>query len=111
MSTLSMINDDIETRKFLKLGEFGIFTADQMQYMMNTLINSLSIMMDKYSSMKIKYFHGFASTIVFSMIGDSALVKGGILNYLRTLVNAIESYIHPSNTGDWTKPISKWFWH
>lgn len=107
MSTLSMINDDIETRKFLKLGEFGIFTADQMQYMMNTLINSLSIMMDKYSSMKIKYFHGFASTIVFSMIGDSALVKGGILNYLRTLVNAIESYIHPSNTGDWTKPISK----
>ena len=48
---------------------------------------------------------------LFSMIGDSALVKGGILNYLRTLVNAIESYIHPSNTGDWTKPISKWFWH
>ena len=68
MSTLSMINDDIETRSF-EVREFGIFTADQMRYMMNTLINSLSIMMDKYSSMKIKYFHGFASTIVFSMIG------------------------------------------
>ena len=78
-----------------------------MEFMINTLMNSLNIMFEKYSSMKLKYFHGFASAIAFSMIGDSALEDGGIVYYLRTLVNAIESYIHPSNTGDWTRPISK----
>ncbi|EMG49905.1 BLM10 Proteasome activator BLM10 [Candida maltosa Xu316] len=105
--SLSVLNDFPETRSFLKLGKFGLYTEDQMKFMVNTLTNSLSIMVEKYSSMKLKYFHGFASAIVYSMIGDSALEENGIIYYIRTLINAIESYIHPSNTGDWTRPISK----
>ncbi|EGW32869.1 uncharacterized protein SPAPADRAFT_150198 [Spathaspora passalidarum NRRL Y-27907] len=107
MSVLSHLNDNPSSMNYLKLGKFGLYTEEQMEFITNTLINSLSIMVEKYSSMKSKYFHGFASMIIFSMIGDSALEDGGILYYLRTLTNAIQSYIHPSNTGDWTRPISK----
>ncbi|RCK67339.1 Proteasome activator BLM10 [Candida viswanathii] len=107
MSALSALHDSAEVRGYLKLGKFGLYTESQMEFMINTLLNSLNIMVEKYSSMKLKYFHGFASAIAFSMIGDSALEERGIVHYIRTLVNAIESYIHPSNTGDWTRPISK----
>lgn len=107
MAAFSLLNDDPSSASYLKLGKFGLYTKDQMEFMVNTLINSLSIMDEKYSSMKTKYFHGFASAIIFSMTGDSALEEGGIIYYLKMLVNAIESYIHPSNTGDWTRPISK----
>ncbi|RLV92972.1 Proteasome activator BLM10 [Spathaspora sp. JA1] len=104
MSALTQLNED---NCSIKLGKFGIYTKEQMEFITNTLINSLSIMVEKYSSMKSKYFHGFASMIVFSMIGDSAAEDEGILYFLQTLTNAIQSYTHPSNTGDWTRPISK----
>ncbi|ABN66488.2 predicted protein [Scheffersomyces stipitis CBS 6054] len=107
MSALTKLNDDASAGEYLKLGKFGIFTEDQMEYLINSLINSLSIMVEKYSSLKTKYFHGFASAIVYSLNGSSALEPHGLIYYLRTLLNAIESYVHPSNTGEWSRPISK----
>lgn len=87
-------------------GDFGVFSAPQVRFLLNTLVNSLSIMNEKYSSHKTKFFHGFALVLVFSM-GPNADSPGNILDQLRTLVNAIESYVHPSNTGDWSRPIAK----
>ncbi|CAI5758273.1 unnamed protein product [Candida verbasci] len=87
----------------VRLGEYGIYTKEQMEFLFNTLLNSLSIMNRKYSSHKLKYFHGYASAIVYSISSSS----NEIIQHLKTLVNAIESYVHPSNTGDWTRPISK----
>ncbi|KAK6457295.1 uncharacterized protein RJT20DRAFT_94351 [Scheffersomyces xylosifermentans] len=107
MSALTKLHDDPNAEKFLKLGKFGIFSEEQMKSIVNSLINSLSIMVEKYSSLKTKYFHGFASAIVYSINGSSALELGGIMYYLKTLLNAIESYVHPSNTGEWSRPISK----
>lgn len=94
------------TKKDLSFGEFGIFSEPQVKFLLNTLVNSLSIMNEKYASHKTKFFHGFALSLVFSM-GPNALSQGNIVHQLQTLVNAIESYVHPSNTGDWSRPIAK----
>ncbi|KAG5419075.1 BLM3 [Candida metapsilosis] len=107
MSTLFRMHNDEKTREIVKLGKFGILSQSQMEFLFNELINSLSIRNEKYASKKSKYFHGFASMIMFSIVGDTALEEGGIIYFLQTLINAIESYIHPSNTGDWTRAISR----
>ncbi|KAI5953786.1 BLM3 [Candida theae] len=107
MSTLFRMHDDENVREVVKLGKFGILSQSQMELLFNEMINSFGIRNEKYASKKSKYFHGFASAIVFSMAGDKALEEGGIIYLLKTLVNAIESYIHPSNSGEWTRPISR----
>ncbi|ODV82229.1 uncharacterized protein CANTADRAFT_88150 [Suhomyces tanzawaensis NRRL Y-17324] len=106
MSALFKINDVPDSISYIKIGDYGIFSKDQMKFMINTLTNSLSIMIEKYSSMKTKFFHGFASTIVYSINGGSPKTDG-IIENLRTLLNAIQSYVHPSNNGEWSRPISK----
>lgn len=88
-------------------GKFGVFSEDHFQYLINTLINSLSINVEKFYSMKTKFFHGFSSAIVFSLNGDTCLGPDGIIDQIDTLLNAIESYVHPSNNGEWSRPISK----
>ncbi|CAK7902305.1 proteasome activator Blm10p [[Candida] anglica] len=95
-----------ENKKELQLGA-GVFSADQMDYIFNTLMNSLSIMNEKYASMKASFFHGYSSAIIFSIKGSTALERDGIIKKLQVLLNAIESYIHPSNSGEWSRSISK----
>lgn len=91
----------------INFGKFGVFSEDQFLYMINSLLNSLSINSPKFGSMKSKFFHGFASAIVFSINGNRALEPDGVLIHIQNLFNAIESFVHPSNSGDWSKPISK----
>lgn len=88
-------------------GPFGVFSEEQFLHLINTLINSLSINVEKYGSLKTRFFHGYSSSIVFSINGDSSLEQGGIMDHIETLLNAIESYVHPSNSGEWSRPISK----
>ncbi|CUM63610.1 uncharacterized protein PRCAT00001191001 [Priceomyces carsonii] len=107
MDTLLELHRTSDSHKYLILDDFGVFSAEQMDFLFNTLINSLSIMNDKYSSMKSKFFHGFSSTIVFSMVGEKCLGPDGILEKFESLMKDLESYIHPSNSGDWSRPISK----
>lgn len=88
-------------------GRFGVFTELQFMFLINTLINSLSINYEKYGSLKTRFFHGFSSAIVFSMDGENSMGPNGIMEHIETLLNAIESYVHPSNSGEWSRPISK----
>lgn len=107
MYSLMELSCNAGAKNYMNLGKFGVFSEDQMQFFINTLINSLSIMHEKYSSLKTKFFHGFASVIVFSINGERCLETNGIMDYLQTLLNAIESYVHPSNSGEWSRSISK----
>lgn len=90
-----------------KFGKFGVFSEEEFVFLINTLSNSLSINFQKFASMKTKFFHGFASALVFSLNGLRGLEPGGILYHIQNLINAIESFVHPSNSGEWSKPISK----
>lgn len=97
-------SDSLEPEVF---GKFGVYNEPQFLFIMNTLLNSLSINSGKFASLRTKFFHGFASVIVFSMHGRKSLESDGVMNQIETLLNAIESYAYPSNSGDWSRPISK----
>lgn len=88
-------------------GKFGILTKEQFAFLMNTLLNSLSINVEKFASMKTTFMHGFLSAVVFSMNGDTSLERDGILDQVEALLNCIKSFVHPSNSGEWSKPILK----
>lgn len=90
-----------------RAADYGLYTPQQFHHIMNSLISSLSINTRKFGSVKTKFFHGYASAIVFSLNGPHSLAKDGILDQISSLVNAVESYVHPSNSGDWSKPIAK----
>lgn len=107
MSAMMKVSNDPEASKYLILGKSGVFTEDQIRYVFATLMNSLSIMDEKYFSLKCKFFHGYASMIIYSINGDSCLEEAQILDQFYNLLNAIESYVHPSNSGEWSRPISK----
>ncbi|GEQ68980.1 hypothetical protein JCM33374_g2650 [Metschnikowia sp. JCM 33374] len=105
MAYLIFLADHPEDK--VNFGNFGVFSSDQFAFLTNTLLNSLSINARKFGSMKTKFFHGYSCSIIFSFNGTHPLEKDGILDKLDTLLNAIESYVHPSNSGDWSKPICK----
>lgn len=105
MSFLSFLSKHPDAKG--SFGRFGVFSEEHFNYLINTLLNSLSINGEKFASMKTKFFHGFSSCIIFSIDGEKGLQKDGILDYIETLLNAIKSYVHPSNSGEWSRPISK----
>lgn len=113
MSSLIELNDNgtenisVDPNLKISFGKFGVFTGDQIQVLLNNLLNNLGIRQEKFGSRSSGFFHGYASTLVYSINGLQALGENGILDYLQTLMNAIESYVHPTNTGSWTKPIAK----
>lgn len=101
MEALYALNDT-STHQYLKLGKLGVFNEDQMENIFNTLMNGLSIYAEKYGSSKTKYFHGYASAIIYSIFPNSPIIK-----QIRNLFNAVESFVYPSNSGEWSRPISK----
>lgn len=103
MAALSHISDHPGAHEYMNLGHYGVFEENQVKFLVNSLINSLSIMREKYSTTSSRFFHGYAATLVYS-ISDLE----GIMDLLWSLMNALESYIHPSNSGEWLNPISKW---
>lgn len=105
MSFLTFLSKNPEAKP--SFGRFGVLSEEHFKFLINTLLNSLSINIEKFASMKTKFFHGFSSSIIFSMNGDKTLLKDGILDHLDTILNAIKSYVHPSNSGEWSRPISK----
>ncbi|ODQ78309.1 hypothetical protein BABINDRAFT_172415 [Babjeviella inositovora NRRL Y-12698] len=91
-----------------RLSIYGVFSQAQFSSITNVLLNSLNInpeMLNPYPSSNV--YHGYAACIVFSMNGDAALVPDGIMDQVALLVNAIATYIHPSNAGAWTGSITK----
>lgn len=100
MAALAHMN---ESNEMMELGPFGIFSSSQIDFLVNTLMNSLGIMTEKYASSTTRFFHGYAAALVYSIYSDD-----DIMRHLRTLMNALESYVHPSNLGEWLHPISKW---
>lgn len=91
----------------LLFGPFGVFSRPHFLYLVNALINSLGINNDKFASLSTKFFHGFSSCIAFSLSAHSHSHTDAIMDLLDTLLNAIKSYVHPSNSGDWSRPISR----
>ena len=107
MNSLLELSNNEEARTYLLVDKYGIYNAEQIQFLFSMLSNSLNILSERFSSFNTKFFHGFASSIIFCIVGQKGMEKDGIIEYLENLVAAVNSYIHPSNSGEWSRSISK----
>ncbi|GMM32763.1 Blm10 protein [Saccharomycopsis crataegensis] len=92
-----------------KFGKYGFLNADQLLFVFSKLLNSFDIQSRKFGSSASSHsYAGYANIIVFSMNGELALEPdGGVFFHLETLLNSMETYLHPSNTGVWSVTCTK----
>lgn len=113
-----IVSDTLELN--FDLDEFGIFTRDQMSYIFTTILKVLEISVSQGGSPytfyeedlssrqpqeKMKAVFEVSKIIIFSIAGDESLKPGGVMDSLECLINSIETFFHPSNSGAWTYTI------
>ncbi|AEY98800.1 FAGL022Wp [Eremothecium gossypii FDAG1] len=82
----------------ISFGPYGIFTEEQMDFILNRIQNHLR---DDYQ------IHSYSRTVrplIYSINGSYADQFFGNLSFL---IKSIETFVHPSNSGQWTKVIAK----
>ncbi|CAI4060947.1 proteasome activator BLM10 SKDI_06G0610 [Saccharomyces kudriavzevii IFO 1802] len=79
-------------------GKFGIFTDDQMTFMFNRLQGHLRT---------DGQIHSYSRTVKPFVYAINGCNKDKFFEKLLSLAKAIETFIHPSNNGFWTKPNAK----
>lgn len=82
----------------VEFGEFGIFTDDQMTFMFNRLQGHLRT---------DGQIHSYSRTVKPFVYAINGSKKDRFFEKLVSLAKAIETFIHPSNNGFWTKPNAK----
>ncbi|ODV62158.1 proteasome activator BLM10 ASCRUDRAFT_27819, partial [Ascoidea rubescens DSM 1968] len=104
----SSINTRLENLHPATFGKFGYFTLDQFDTLFTNLLNSLKISTNKFGSTSSSSFYtGFSTMIVFSINGSRSLEDDGLLDKLSNIIDIIETYLHPSNTGEWSSNITQ----
>lgn len=93
-----MLKDSADLTNEVRFGEFGILTSEQAAFMFNRLQGHLR------SDGQIHSYSRTVRPFVYMLNGSS---PDNYFLYLRKLAKSIETFIHPSNSGFWTKPISK----
>ena len=81
--------------------EFGIFTEEQLTFMFNRLQGHLR------TNGQIHSFSRTVRPFVYSINSAKHSNNRFFFTKLGDLARSIETYVHPSNTGFWTKPIAK----
>lgn len=120
---------DCLTAEHLEFGPCGLFTEEQTSTVFTAILRLLEIPVGQattpYSATvdvgagqailldrdprKHPNSHSIARWIVMSL-SDKSLQdpgKNSIFHQLEGLIQAIETFFHPSNSGNWTKPISQ----
>ncbi|CAD1784805.1 similar to Saccharomyces cerevisiae YFL007W BLM10 Proteasome activator subunit [Maudiozyma barnettii] len=78
--------------------QYGLFTEEQMIFLFNRLQGHLR------TNGQIHSFSRTVRPFIYSINGSD---NKFFFEYLHTLTRAIETFVHPSNSGFWTKPIAK----
>ncbi|EDO15334.1 hypothetical protein Kpol_1011p4 [Vanderwaltozyma polyspora DSM 70294] len=84
--------------KLINFGDYGLFTDDQLTFMFNRLQGHLR------SDGQIHSYSRTVRPFVFAINGSTHEM---FFKKLVSLIKSIETFVHPSNSGFWTKPISK----
>lgn len=79
-------------------GNFGVFTKEQILFMFNRLQGHLR------SNTQINSYTKTVQPFIYSINGSN---YEDMLSQFSKLLKTIETFVHPSNTGMWTKPIAK----
>lgn len=121
-----MARDSLSSRE-VPFTEFGIFTPEQATLTFTAMLRLLeipvgqstspysalvdllagmSVILDR-DSRKHPVPHHIARWIVMSLSPQCLDKKQSVLTLLENLIQAIETFFHPSNTGSWTKSLSQ----
>lgn len=110
--------DSLESK--FELGPCGIFSHDQYSYIFTNILKVLEIsvsqggspytfydddMSSRQPQEKLKAVFEISKVVVFSISGEECLKPGGVMDSLECLINSIETFFHPSNSGQWTYTI------
>lgn len=89
-------------------GKYGFLTENQLLYVFSHILTSFNIQHEKFGvSLSGRFYIGYANIIVFNINSEEFLNKDGLYHHLETLLNTIETYLHPSNTGIWSGACTK----
>ena len=124
---LSRLARDSLPSKQVAFSEFGIFTAEQSTSITTAILRLLEIPVGQstspYSALvditagmgflldrdsrKFPISHHIARWFVMSMSPACLENKTSVLSLLETLIQAVETFFHPSNSGSWTRTLSQ----
>ena len=111
----------------VEFSEHGIFSAEQSAVIFSAILNLLEIPVGQSSSSyspvvdlgsglavmldrdtrKHPITHNIARWIVASLSPECLAKPVSILSHLEGLIQAVETFFHPSNSGSWTKTLSQ----
>ncbi|EDN03721.1 conserved hypothetical protein [Histoplasma mississippiense (nom. inval.)] len=124
---LSRMARDALPASYIPFSEFGIFTSEQTTLIFTAILRLMEIPVGQatspYSSgvdslsglglmlerdfRKHPFTHNIARWIVMSLSPACLETEHSILSKLEGLIEAVETFFHPSNTGVWSKALSQ----
>ncbi|CCD26110.2 proteasome activator BLM10 NDAI_0G03330 [Naumovozyma dairenensis CBS 421] len=90
--------DNVENDNMVKFGKYGLFSEDQMAFMFNRVQGHLR------TDGQIHSYSRTVKPFVYSINGSD---NTDFFTKFVNLIQSIETFVHPSNNGFWTKPIAK----
>ncbi|ODV85578.1 hypothetical protein CANARDRAFT_28348 [[Candida] arabinofermentans NRRL YB-2248] len=87
------------------MGKFGIFTEDQFKLFINQLV--ITSKLGKVDDKNVNYVKLITECLVYSLTSKNALLKGGIMDLLKTYTEAVHTLVHPSNSGGWSGMLAQ----
>ncbi|EPS37318.1 hypothetical protein H072_9008 [Dactylellina haptotyla CBS 200.50] len=127
LDLLSRLARDSLPASHVRFGPYGIFTKEQSATIFTAVLRLLEIPVGQASSpyspvvdigaglaatlekdpKKHPVAHHIARWVVMSLSPHSLTEEGSILVSLEGLIQAVETFFHPSNNGNWTKTLSQ----
>ncbi|EMD68003.1 hypothetical protein COCSADRAFT_107963 [Bipolaris sorokiniana ND90Pr] len=131
IDTLSRLARDNLTAPHVPFSQYGIFTGEQSSQIFTAILRLLEIPVGQatspYSSSvdlgaglavmldrdprKHPSTHHIARIIAMSLSPASAEHPDSTLTKLEGLVQAVETFFHPSNSGSWTRPLAQFVYY
>lgn len=127
LDIFSRLARDALPSKHVEFSEFGIFTPEQSTLIVTAILRLLEIPVGQstspYSALvdlsagmgilldrdsrKHPVSHHIARWFVMSLSPACLEKKDSILSLLETLIQAVETFFHPSNSGSWTRTLAQ----
>ncbi|KAL2005777.1 hypothetical protein VTN00DRAFT_10270 [Thermoascus crustaceus] len=124
---LSRLARDSLPAAYIQFSEYGIFTRDQSSLIFTAILrlleipvgqatspysalvdisSGLGIMLDR-DARKHPVTHHIARWVVMSLSPACLEAEDSVLAQLEGLIQAVETFFHPSNSGSWTKTLAQ----
>jgi proteasome activator subunit 4 len=131
LDTLSRLARDNLTAAHVPFSQHGVFTAEQSSHIFTAILRLLEIPVGQatspYSSTvdlgaglavmldrdprKHPSTHHIARIIAMSLSPACAEHSDSVLTKLEGLIQAVETFFHPSNSGSWTRPLAQFVYY